>query len=156
EKHALIATLAEQLNAPPVALPPPAQWSSLDPEHDEFRRVTFSASFGAGPDAKVYTSGSALRADVTTPGSFVFAPAALADGRIVVVDRGFIPDGATAGEAPGEPSQLTGYLRFPEKPGWVTPAPDIGKRLWFARDHLSMTRALGWGEAAPFYIDLEA
>ena len=50
---------------------------------------------------------------------------------------------------------LTGYIRFPEAAGVLTPAENIAKRLWFTRDHLAMARALGWGEVAPFYIDLE-
>jgi surfeit locus 1 family protein len=59
-----------------------------------------------------------------------------------------------------EPVTLTGYIRFPEAPGVLTPAANMTKRLWFTRDHLAMARALGWGEGgrpvAPFYIDLEA
>ena len=53
---------------------------------------------------------------------------------------------------------LTGYLRFPESAGTLTPPENIAKRLWFTRDHLAMARALGWARAAsvaPFYIDLE-
>jgi len=50
---------------------------------------------------------------------------------------------------------LTGYLRFPEAPGWLTPAENRDKRLWFVRDHLAIARALGWGPTAPFYVDLE-
>jgi cytochrome oxidase assembly protein ShyY1 len=54
---------------------------------------------------------------------------------------------------------LTGYIRFPEKAGALTPPEDIVKRLWFTRDHLAMARSLGWSEGgqviAPFYIDLE-
>jgi cytochrome oxidase assembly protein ShyY1 len=49
---------------------------------------------------------------------------------------------------------LTGYLRFAEAAGALTPAEDPKKRLWFTRDHLTMARVLGWGEVAPFYIDL--
>ena len=55
----------------------------------------------------------------------------------------------------GEPVTLTGYIRFPETAGMLTPAENLAKRLWFTRDHLAMARVLGWGEAAPFYIDLE-
>jgi cytochrome oxidase assembly protein ShyY1 len=54
---------------------------------------------------------------------------------------------------------LTGYIRFPEAAGTLTPPENLAKRLWFTRDHLAMARALGWGEGqkmAPFYIDLEA
>jgi len=56
----------------------------------------------------------------------------------------------------GAPVMLTGYLRFPEKAGVLTPAENLARRLWFTRDHLAMAHALGWGEVAPFYIDLES
>jgi cytochrome oxidase assembly protein ShyY1 len=50
---------------------------------------------------------------------------------------------------------MTGYIRFPQTAGVLTPAENPAKRLWFTRDHLAMARSLGWGEVAPFYIDLE-
>lgn len=155
EKHALMAALTERLAAAPVALPERARWSALNRERDEFRRVTFTATFKPAP-AEVYTSGSALRADVTGVGRFVFQPAVTPQGETVVIDRGFVPEGAAAQAPPTAPVTLTGYLRFPESPGWLTPAPDAGKRLWFARDHLAMSQTLDWGEVAPFYIDLES
>jgi cytochrome oxidase assembly protein ShyY1 len=37
----------------------------------------------------------------------------------------------------------------------LTPTENTARRLWFTRDHLAMARALGWGEVAPFYVDLE-
>jgi cytochrome oxidase assembly protein ShyY1 len=156
EKHALIEALTERLGTAPVPLPPAVQWSALDPDHDEFRRVTVTATFRDAPEAKIYASGSALRTDVAGLGAFVFTPAVVADGMTVVIDRGFVPDGAQAAAAPRQAVTLTGYLRFPEKPGWITPVPDVNKRLWFARDHLGMAKALSWGAVAPFYIDLEA
>jgi cytochrome oxidase assembly protein ShyY1 len=50
---------------------------------------------------------------------------------------------------------LTGYIRFPEQAGMLTPPENPAKRLWFTRDHLAMARTLGWNDVAPFYIDLE-
>ena len=64
-------------------------------------------------------------------------------------------DRAVARLVTGEPVTLTGYIRFPETAGVLTPAENLAKRLWFTRDHLAMAQALGWGEVAPFYIDLE-
>ena len=56
----------------------------------------------------------------------------------------------------GQPVKLTGYIRFPENAGTLTPPENLDKRLWFTRDDLAMARALGWGkDVAPFYIDLE-
>ena len=45
EKHALIAALTERLAAAPVPLPPPSQWRALTAERDEFRRVSFDATY---------------------------------------------------------------------------------------------------------------
>jgi cytochrome oxidase assembly protein ShyY1 len=56
----------------------------------------------------------------------------------------------------GAPLALTGYLRFPESPGLLTSAQNPAARLWFVRDHHAMAKALGWGEVAPFYVDLES
>ncbi|MBN8981455.1 MAG: SURF1 family protein, partial [Rhizobiales bacterium] len=156
EKRALIAALTERLAAAPVALPPKSQWRNLTPANDEFTRVTVEATLDSKSDAKVYSSGSALRTDISGLGTFVFAPARLKDGSVVVVDRGFVPDGASADPTPPQVYKLTGYIRFPEKSGWFTPHEDASKRLWFVRDPLAMASANDWGEVAPFYIDLES
>jgi len=165
DKHALIAALTERLAAEPAPLPPPSQWRALTPGRDEFRRVRFDASYETVPDAMVYSSGSAVREDISGPGTWAFLPARLATGETVVVNAGFVPntmqdraveDRAVARLRTGAPVALTGYLRFPEAAGMLTPAENPATRLWFSRDHLAMAHALGWGEVAPFYIDLEA
>jgi cytochrome oxidase assembly protein ShyY1 len=168
EKHALIAALTERLAAAPGSLPSPSQWSALTPARDEFRRVSFAAAYQPSPDAMVYSSGSAVRDDISGPGTWAFLPARLASGEIVVINAGFVQntmqdraqqDRAVKQFVTGEPVTLTGYIRFPETAGALTPSENLAKRLWFTRDHLAMARALGWGEGgrpvAPFYIDLE-
>src|SRR6202022_3060394 len=168
EKHALIAHLTERLAAAPGSLPSPAQWSALTPAQDEFRRVSFAATYQPGPDAMVYSSGSAVREDISGPGTWAFMPAALPGGEIVVINMGFVQntmqdrgqqDRAVAPLVTNAPVMLSGYIRFPEAAGTLTPPENLAKRLWFTRDHLAMARALGWGgdgrAVAPFYIDLE-
>ncbi len=168
EKHALIAALTERLAEAPVPLPPASEWDGLNAAKDEFRRVSFMAIYAKLPDAMVYSAGSAVREDAAKPGTWAFLPARLASGEIVVIDTGFVEntmqdrsveDRAVAKLVTGQPAALTGYLRFPESPGMLTPAPDSNKRLWFVRDHLAMAKMLGWGQendkVAPFYIDLE-
>jgi surfeit locus 1 family protein len=167
EKHALIAALTERFAASPGALPPVEQWSALTPARDEFRRVSFWATFETRPDAMVYSSGSAVRTDISGPGTWAFMPAKLPEGGTVVINSGFVQntmqdrafeDRVVAGLVTGAPVMLTGYLRFPESAGLLTPREDLGKRLWFTRDHLAMTQKLGWdqsGRVAPFYVDLE-
>ncbi|MEH2505730.1 cytochrome oxidase assembly protein ShyY1 [Bradyrhizobium sp. AZCC 1578] len=168
EKHALIARLNERLAAAPEALPAQTQWHALMPAKDEFRRVSFTAVYARRPDAMVYSAGSAVRDDVSGPGTWAFLPAQLADGSIIAVNAGFVQntmqdrnqqDRAVGRLVTGQPTQLTGYIRFPETAGTLTPPESVAKRLWFTRDHLAMARALGWGEGgkavAPFYVDLE-
>jgi cytochrome oxidase assembly protein ShyY1 len=168
EKHTLIAALTERLAAAPVPLPPASLWSALNAAKDEFRRVTFTATYVKLPDAMVYSAGSAVREDAATPGTWAFLPARLSSGETVVIEAGFVEntmqdraveDRAVTKLVSGAPVTLTGYLRFPESPGMLTPAPSPDKRLWFARDHLAMAKMLGWGQenskVAPFYIDLE-
>jgi cytochrome oxidase assembly protein ShyY1 len=164
EKHALIAALTERLAAAPGPLPSAPQWSALNPSRDEFRRVRFAATYASGPDAMVYSSGSAVRDDISGPGTWAFLPARLATGETVVINTGFVQntmqdrdqeDRAVKPLLTSAPVTLTGYLRFPETAGMLTPAENLTKRLWFTRDHLAMAHALGWGEVAPFYVDLE-
>jgi cytochrome oxidase assembly protein ShyY1 len=164
EKHALIAALTERLAAAPVALPASAQWSVLTPGKDEFRRVRFSATYESRPDAMVYSSGSAVRTDISGPGTWAFLPARLPGGETIVIDTGFVQntmqdraqqDRAVTRLVTSAPVMMTGYIRFPESAGALTPAENLAKRLWFTRDTQAMARTLGWGEVAPFYIDLE-
>jgi cytochrome oxidase assembly protein ShyY1 len=157
EKHALIAALDERLAAAPVALPDAAQWPAWTPADNEFRRVTFQAQFETQPDGRVFASGSAIRPDVTVPGMWVFNPVRLASGATVVINRGFVPETekAEVTPPPSRPVTLTGYIRFPETEGMLTPHEESSKRLWFLRDQRAMAKVLGWGEVAPFYIDLE-
>jgi cytochrome oxidase assembly protein ShyY1 len=164
EKHALIAALDERLAAAPVPLPQANAWAALTPARDEFRRVTFTATYAPLPDAMVYSAGSAVRDDIAGPGAWALLPARLVSGEIVAVNAGFVQntmqdraqqDRAASRLVTGQPVTLTGYLRFPETAGSLTPPENIAKRLWFVRDHLAMARVLDWGSVAPFYVDLE-
>ena len=160
-KEALIDTLEQRLSAAPVELPPPRRWAGLDALDDEFRRVKFAATFVPGAEALVYAGSSALRSDVSGPGYWVLAPARLAAGGLVIVNRGFVPEGRqnpatrTAGEINGA-VDLVGAMRWPEPRGTFSPADDPGRNLWFVRDPAAIAAAKGWGEVAPFTVELEA
>lgn len=158
-KEALIATLTERLAAPPIALPPPADWARLTPD-DEFLPVTMKAAFLNDKEGLVFTGGSSMRQDGGGPGYWVFAPARLAGGGLVMVNRGFVPEGRQDparrrdGEVAG-PIDMVGVLRWPEAPGLFTPAADPAHNLWFSRDSASIAAAKGVS-AAPFYVELES
>ena len=160
-KEALIETLTRRVAAAPVALPPKEQWARQKPENDEFRRVAFHAEFLQTQEAYVYTAGSALRPDISGPGYWIFTPARLANGGLVVVNRGFVPQDRLDTHTRGEGQILdavdvVGALRWPEPRGWFAPNADPARNMWYVRDHLAIAAAKGWGEVAPFFIDQEA
>jgi surfeit locus 1 family protein len=160
-KEALIATLNERLAAAPADLPPPQTWDRLARDAHEFRRVTFAAEFLHGRDALVYTPGSGLRPDVSGPGYWVFTPARRPDGNLVMVNRGFVPEGRqdAGSRADGQVAgtvQIVGAMRWPEARGLFTPADNPQRNLWFVRDHLAIAAAKSVDPVAPFFIDQEA
>jgi surfeit locus 1 family protein len=160
-KHELIDTINARLAGLPGPLPAPDTWARLDAGDLEFQRVAFRAAFQHDQEALVFTSGSALRPDVTGHGYWVFTPARLPGGGTVVVNRGFVPEGRQdprtrpEGQVAG-PIEIVGVLRPPEARGLFTPADNPAKNLWFVRDPLAMAAAKNWGAVAPFFVDQEA
>jgi surfeit locus 1 family protein len=160
-KENLIAAMTTRLNREPADLPPRDRWAQLRPEREEFARVGFPAEFLPGEEALVYSAGSAFRPDVKGPGYWVFAPARLAGGSIVLIDRGFVPldrkNPATRAEgAPHGSLDIVGIVRWPETRGLFTPADDVKDNVWYLRDIHAMAAAKHWATAAPFYIDMES
>jgi surfeit locus 1 family protein len=155
-KEGLIETLAQRTTARPIELPAPSTWTGLMPEADEFRRVRLRAQFAEKPNpAFLYSAGSSLRDDVKAPGYFVFEPARLPDGRIVVINRGYIGGTNTYAQVRGD-VEIVGYLRFPESGSIFVSDHDGSGTTWFVRDQRKMAVGMGWGEVAPFYIDQES
>ncbi len=164
-KEGLIAALHAELSAPPVALPPAGAWASLDRQALEYHRVRFTAQFDNANEALVFAAPSIFRPDVEGPGYWVFTPARLADGRVVIVNRGFVPDSRKLpssrpqGQIAG-PIEIVGALRWPEERHWFTPRDEPAKNLWFARDPEAIAAVKGLdkaaGPVAPFYVEQES
>jgi surfeit locus 1 family protein len=160
-KEALIASLTERLTAPPTALPAAKDWQDLDAANDEYHRVKFTAQFDSTAEALIYGAASTFRPDVSSPGYWVFTPARLADGGIVIVNRGFVPEGRqdSKSRADGQisgPVEITGAMRWPDARHWFTPNDDAAHNLWFSRDPQAIAAAKGLGAVAPFFVEQEA
>jgi surfeit locus 1 family protein len=159
-KEQLIQTLQERLSAAPAPLPLEI-WSVTDAADLEFLRVVFRATFDHSQEALVYTVGSALRPDVAERGYWVFTPAKLADGRTVVVNRGFVPDDRkdprtrAAGQVDGA-LEIVGVLRRAETRGMFTPKDDSAHNVWYLRDHRLIAAAKGWGDVGRYFIDQDS
>jgi len=159
-KEGLIAALTAQLAAPPIALPAASTWPHLDENALQYHRVAFTAQFDNAKEALVYAIPSAFRPDVREagPGYWVFTPARLSDGSVVVVNRGFVPEGRqdAKSRAQGEiagPLTIVGALRWPDTRNWFTPRDDPAHNLWFSRDPTAIAAAKGLGPVAPLYVE---
>jgi surfeit locus 1 family protein len=158
-KENLIRTMDERISAAPIDLPARALWPQLDPTQDEFRHVRLAAVFVPDTPALVYAGAPASHGETPEPGYWVFALARLRTGDKIVINRGFVPDArkdaaATAADPSGSAAML-GVMRWPQTPGYFTPKAEPDHNLWFVRDHIAIAASKGWGDVAPFYVDLE-
>ena len=131
-KEAILARIEARLEAPPIALP-------TDPNEaeDEYRRVAVDGHFLKG-ELHVLTS---TRFD--GPGFRIIAPFETADGRRIMIDRGFVPDAERDAARHPVATHVSGALLWPDETDYFTPAPDAAKNFWFARDVPPMATALG-------------
>ena len=95
------------------------------------------------------------------PGYFVFAPARLAGGSLVIVNRGFVPldrkDPASRAQGESHGSvDIVGIVRWPETRGIFTPADDPTNNVWYLRDIAAIAAARHWQNVAPFYVEQES
>ncbi len=74
------------------------------------------------------------------PGFRIIETLETADGPVIMLDRGFVRDGAQ-GEIISADGDFVGNLLWPDEVDSWTPAPDGD--LWFARDVVPMAQALG-------------
>lgn len=162
-KEALIERVNADVTRPAVPAPGPKDWPQTvaDPLAD-YRHVAVSGRYLPGA-AYYYTSLATTQGAPSGPGYLIYSPLVTDEGWLVMVNRGFVPQGLAADlmaelETPplGE-QKLTGLLRLREQPNWTTPAVDAAKRIWFARDTDHMAKVLGAsGSLAPYSIDLDA
>jgi len=159
EKRIFIERLSAQAQGSPAAMPASAGWSGLDPATLDLTRVTAQGSFIDGPFAGVRTtiaSGGPGTRQLTGFGRWIFQGFRLADGGVVLVNRGFVPESRFSEIKPASgPATVTGFLRAPEPRNSFTPADLPGQREFYTRDPAAIAASLGLGSAAPFYLEAE-
>lgn len=161
-KQGLIARVAERLHAAPEPLPPAAALATSADDTFEYRHVAFSGTLDGAREAHVF--GTVPPKDgVGGPGWFVLAPLTLADGTIVFLNRGFVPDAAKDATARPRgrldgPLTATGVLRGRDGRNWFTPADDPGRNRYFVRDPAILAAHLGLDptKVYPVTVDLDA
>lgn len=155
-KDGLIAQIAARTTAPPIAFDD-ALARALKGDDLEYTRVAVTGRWLAGREAHLWAPTTA------GPGWHVYAPLATATGRVVIVNRGYVPDARRDPASRPEPEvaaevMIVGLLRKPELKTTFTPDNDAHRNIWYWRDLDAMARTLIPHAAttpAPFFLDAE-
>jgi surfeit locus 1 family protein len=148
-KEGLIAERAAAMAAPPLALSGAPGETVPEP----FRRVSVSGQYLPGKAVLV-----GPRSYRQESGFHLIQPLRTDTGRIVLVDRGWVPHAAKerVQQPDPPPGRVTveGLLRVPGGRGWLTPDNDPERGHWFTVDpeamayHLDLPGVMPWWVAA--------
>ncbi|HEY1944378.1 MAG TPA: SURF1 family protein [Roseiarcus sp.] len=158
-KEGLIAQVSTRVHATPIDPPAEAQWPSLKPADYEYRHVRVAGVYDVAHQALVYRALESPHGPYAGPGYLVITPLRLANGAVILVNRGFVPEDqkgkAASGADQGE-TTVTGLMRSSEQRNLFTPADDPAKGRWYTRDVPAIAHAMGLTRFAPFSIDADA
>lgn len=129
-KQDVLAEIDARISDAPVALPESATKSA-----DNYSPVTFVGS-AVGDEIHVLVSGTAAGT------GYRAITAVETEGRRILLDQGLLPLETKADERAPVQTEITGNLIWPDDQNDSTPAPDLGKNIWFARNVDTMAAAL--------------
>lgn len=148
-KLGLIAAADTRSHAPPVPL------DSLlgKPARDvEYTHADAEGAFIADKRAYLFSQLEDGRI-----GFQLLEPLRLADGRVLIVDRGFVPqaDKDMPTETPPPPAgetRIAGLVRADQKPGLFAAPPDLANKVFYVRDIPEIASALGLSGVLPVML----
>jgi surfeit locus 1 family protein len=153
----LIGQVEQRVHAAPAPLLGRATDSGQWPvatTADEYRHVQISGTFLNAQETLVQAS-----TDFGS-GFWVMTPLRLADGGIVLINRGFVsPERrypATRGSTPPAGiTTITGLLRMSQPGGGFLRRNDPAANRWFSRDVQAIAAARGLQQVAPWFVDAD-
>ncbi len=154
EKEALIERIEARRSGEPMALTAALEQQAADAL--DYDRVTVTGRYIPGKIRFYYAPQPQLG-----PGYDVYQPLSYAPGKVVWVNRGFIPERVRSDKvqwrAPEGEVTVTGTARRPAEPGTFTPENNVEGNVWYWRDLAGMHRsAFPDGaadyEAAPVFV----
>jgi surfeit locus 1 family protein len=129
-------------------------------EFNEYRPMLLTGEYSPDAEVLVFTSLSRPRGRFGGPGHWVLTPFVTPpSGAMILVNRGFVPDGRQSAYAAPPAGELTikGLVRAPETGSWLTPEPKPEDRVFFMRDPQRIAETMRLGNAVEgFFIDLDA
>jgi surfeit locus 1 family protein len=157
-KEGLIAEIEARRTAPPISATQALDDVARDVDVD-YRAITLSGHFDHTKERYF------LATNDGEPGFYVYTPLTLADGKIVFVNRGFVPEELKdpAKRQPGEVAgdvTVTGLARakLTAKPSFMVPDNEPAKNLFFWKDMNAMASSAGLDKqnVLPFFVDAGA
>ena len=158
-KEGIIALIASRSHVDPPGVPPAS--GAWNPGQDEFRRVRVVGTFLNERETLVHGLAPSDEPGRALQGFFVMTPLRMADGGVILVDRGIVPTALkdparrAAGEPVG-PVTVTGILRASQTAGAFVPDADPARDTWFTKEIGAIAAARGLGPVAPYYIEADA
>jgi surfeit locus 1 family protein len=143
-KDGLIAERTERTTAAPIALPQAGTNLSADALADlDYRRAAATGQFLHGRE--MYLAARTMQGAI---GYQVVTPLQRADGSILLVNRGWVPDDRKdpARRAEGQVAgnvTIEGAIRAPGRQHWLQPDNEPAKNLWFWMDLGAMAQHAG-------------
>jgi len=150
-KNNLIDSFEARVAAPPVAVP--ASGAAINPI--EFQRLDLTGRFLH--DKEIFLTGRTYEGNA---GFHVVTPFELADGRLILINRGWVSEGykdpaKRAFSRVDGPTTVAGILRKPGQKGYFVPENEPAKGFWFTLVPAEINAHLGLGTVAidSFYAD---
>jgi surfeit locus 1 family protein len=139
----LIARVEARIHAPPVAAPDTAG------KDDAYLRVRATGVYLSGKDTFVQAS------TVRGPGYWAMSPLRRADGSVLLVNRGYVPE-RKALLPPTGVVGVTGLLRLSERGGGFLRSNAPATDRWYSRDVTAIAVHRGLGPTPGYFIDADA
>ncbi len=140
-KNNILSAIAEKISASPTELS-----NSPEEKMDQYRSVVVEGNF---KDIEIHVLSSIK---FVGPGFKVISPFVLEDGRVIMVDRGFVAESEKNKSRYLGPISIQGNLLWPDETDVFTPKPDLKKNIWFSRNLREMSKYLN---AEPTLVILE-
>ena len=129
-KQTVLEQIDQRIAAPAVPVPP-----IPDPSEDTYLPVFAEGRFGQ-EYIRVLVSQKRIGAGYRVISAFK------TEGRRILVDRGFIDLSMSSDMQADQAVVVQGNLHWPDEVDGFTPAPDLEKNIWFARDVRALSEAL--------------
>lgn len=151
-KLGLIERVEARIRAAPSPPPGREEWPEISDARDGYRRVRLDGAF------EPVTPTLVTAATEHGSGYWALAPYRTRDGFVVLVNRGFVPQGRPAADftPPPGPASVTGLLRLTEPGGAFLRSNDPKADRWHSRDVAAIAEKRGLIDVAPYFVDADA